>query len=329
MSPHLPITPRRDRRRARSAPPRRARRSCTCTRATRTTGARRPIRRCSRSSCREINAATDAVINITTGGGHGMTVDERHARGAHVQARAVLAEHGLDELRPVPDRSTGIKEFKHDWEPHVPRGDAATSSSATRSPTSSRSWRRWARTGRGSSSSATTSATSTTSRTSSTAASSKPPLFVQTIFGILGGIGAEPENLLHMRRTADRLFGDDYQWSILGAGRHQTNLVTMGAIMGGNVRVGLEDIDLPRQGPAGRVERRAGGARSRASSSELSLEIATPDEARAAARPEGPREHEDRLSRRRGQPRTSAVTTNGSSPIAPTPAIARRRTPAR
>src|SRR5215212_5437925 len=69
----------------------------------------------------------------------------------------------------------------------------------------------------------------------------RPPLFVQTIFGILGGIGTDPEDLLHMRRTADRLFGDAYQWSILGAGRHQMNLVTMGAIMGGNVRVGLED----------------------------------------------------------------------------------------
>ncbi len=69
----------------------------------------------------------------------------------------------------------------------------------------------------------------------------KPPLFVQTIFGILGGIGTDPEDLLHMKRTADRLFGDAYIWSVLGAGRHQFNLVTMGAIMGGNVRVGLED----------------------------------------------------------------------------------------
>jgi 3,5-dioxohexanoate:acetyl-CoA acetone transferase len=64
---------------------------------------------------------------------------------------------------------------------------------------------------------------------------------VQTIFGILGGIGPEPENLLHMKATADRLFGDAYYWSILGAGRHQTNLVTIGAILGGSVRVGLED----------------------------------------------------------------------------------------
>ena len=64
----------------------------------------------------------------------------------------------------------------------------------------------------------------------------QPPIFVQSIFGILGGIGPDPENLIHMRRTADRLFGDDYVWSILGAGRHQFGLVTMGAIMGGNVR---------------------------------------------------------------------------------------------
>ena len=69
----------------------------------------------------------------------------------------------------------------------------------------------------------------------------KPPLFVQTIFGILGGIGADPENLVHMKRIADKLFGDNYYWSILAAGRHQMPLVTMGAIMGGNVRVGLED----------------------------------------------------------------------------------------
>jgi uncharacterized protein (DUF849 family) len=68
-----------------------------------------------------------------------------------------------------------------------------------------------------------------------------PPIFLQLIFGILGGIGADMENLLFMKRTADKLFGDDYQWSILAAGRHQLSFVSMGAIMGGNVRVGLED----------------------------------------------------------------------------------------
>ena len=69
----------------------------------------------------------------------------------------------------------------------------------------------------------------------------KPPLFVQSVFGILGGIGTHPEDLTHMRRTADRLFGGDYQWSILGAGGSQIRLASIGAAMGSNVRVGLED----------------------------------------------------------------------------------------
>ncbi|MDP9470410.1 MAG: 3-keto-5-aminohexanoate cleavage protein, partial [Chloroflexota bacterium] len=107
----------------------------------------------------------------------------------------------------------------------------------------------------------------------------KPPLFVQTIFGILGGIGTDPEDLMHMRRTADRLFGDAYLWSILGAGRHQMNLVTMGAIMGGNVRVGLEDSVYLGKGelaPTNAVL----VAKIRRILSELSIEVATPAEAR-------------------------------------------------
>ena len=69
----------------------------------------------------------------------------------------------------------------------------------------------------------------------------EPPLFVQSIFGILGGIGADPHNLVFMRDTADRLFGGDYVWSVLAAGRHQLAFTTMAGILGGNVRVGLED----------------------------------------------------------------------------------------
>ena len=68
-----------------------------------------------------------------------------------------------------------------------------------------------------------------------------PPFFIQSVFGLLGGIGAHPEDLMHMRRTADRLFGSDYQWSILGAGKNQMTLASMGAAQGANVRVGLED----------------------------------------------------------------------------------------
>jgi uncharacterized protein (DUF849 family) len=108
----------------------------------------------------------------------------------------------------------------------------------------------------------------------------KPPLFVQTIFGILGGIGADTENLVHMKRIADRLFGADYYWSILGAGRHQMGLLTVGAQMGGNVRVGLEDSLYLGKGQL--AESNADQVRKiRRILEDLSLEVATPDEARA------------------------------------------------
>ena len=69
----------------------------------------------------------------------------------------------------------------------------------------------------------------------------KPPFFIQSVFGILGGIGPHPEDVLHMKRTADRLFGDEYHWSVLGAGRNQMPIAAQAAAIGGNVRVGLED----------------------------------------------------------------------------------------
>jgi uncharacterized protein (DUF849 family) len=69
----------------------------------------------------------------------------------------------------------------------------------------------------------------------------KPPFFVQMVFGILGGVGAHVDNLQHMHTTAQKLFGDDYEWSVLAAGRHQMNFATQASILGGNVRVGLED----------------------------------------------------------------------------------------
>jgi uncharacterized protein (DUF849 family) len=108
----------------------------------------------------------------------------------------------------------------------------------------------------------------------------KPPLFVQTIFGILGGIGADVENLLHMRRIADKLFGDDYEWSVLAAGRHQLPFVTIAATMGGNVRVGLEDSLWIGRGELARSNADQ-VARIRRILSELSLEVATPAETRA------------------------------------------------
>ncbi len=108
----------------------------------------------------------------------------------------------------------------------------------------------------------------------------KPPLFIQAIFGILGGLGSDAENLFVMRSTADRLFGrDSYQMSVLGAGRHQMAVLTMGAILGANVRCGLEDnLYL---GPGVKAKSNAEQVRKiRRIIEELSYEIATPAEAR-------------------------------------------------
>ena len=108
----------------------------------------------------------------------------------------------------------------------------------------------------------------------------KPPFFVQTIFGILGGIGADIENLVHMRRIANKLFGEEsYEWSILAAGRHQMNFVTTGAILGGNVRVGLEDSLYIGKGELAKSNAEQ-VTKIRRIVENLSLEIATPTEAR-------------------------------------------------
>ncbi len=107
----------------------------------------------------------------------------------------------------------------------------------------------------------------------------KPPLFVQTVFGLLGGTGSHPEDVLHMKRTADRLFGDKYRWSVLGAGRAQLPIAAMSAAMGGNVRVGLEDSLW--SGPGKLAESNAEQVRlARQIIEGLGLEVATPDEAR-------------------------------------------------
>jgi len=115
----------------------------------------------------------------------------------------------------------------------------------------------------------------------------KPPLFVQSIFGILGGIGTEPENLMFMKSTADRLFGDDYVWSVLAAGRHQMAFTTQAALMGGNVRVGLEDSLFLGKGQAAKSNAEQ-VTKIRHLLETLSLEIATPDEAREILKLKGP-----------------------------------------
>ena len=107
----------------------------------------------------------------------------------------------------------------------------------------------------------------------------KPPFFVQSVFGILGGIGTHPEDVAHMKRTADRLFGSDYRWSVLGAGASQLRIAAQAAALGGNIRVGLEDSIWAGKGVL---------AKSNADQVELArkiiegqgMQVATPDEAR-------------------------------------------------
>lgn len=223
--------------------------------------------------------ATDAVINITTGGGQTMTLEERLAAPLALTPEMCSCNMGsmnFGLFHMIPK----YKSWKFDWEPQYLEGSRAGIFRNTFADIE---------------------------RILKTLGDEhgvrfefecydvghlytlahfidrglvKPPFFVQTIFGILGGIGADPENLVHMRTIANKLFGSDYQWSILAAGRHQMNLTTMGATMGGNVRVGLEDSIWI--GPGQLAHGNADQVRKiRTILETLGLEIATPNEARA------------------------------------------------
>src|SRR3977135_1306353 len=115
-----------------------------------------------------------------------------------------------------------------------------------------------------------------------------PPLFIQSVFGIRGGIGPHPEDVMHMKRTADRLFGEAYLWSVLGAGRNQMFVAAMSAVMGGNVRVGLEDSLWLGRGTLAKSNAEQ-VTKIRRILEELGLQIATPDEAREMLKLKGGR----------------------------------------
>ncbi|MFM7703378.1 MAG: 3-keto-5-aminohexanoate cleavage protein, partial [Rubrivivax sp.] len=114
----------------------------------------------------------------------------------------------------------------------------------------------------------------------------KPPLFIQSVFGLRGGIGPHPEDVMHMKRTADRLFGHDYQWSVLGAGANQMYVAAQSAVMGGNVRVGLEDSLWIGRGRLAESNAQQ-VSKIRRILEELGLEVATPDDARAILKLKG------------------------------------------
>src|SRR5687768_5944176 len=116
----------------------------------------------------------------------------------------------------------------------------------------------------------------------------QPPLFIQSVFGIRGGIGPHPEDVVHMKRTADRLFGDAYYWSVLGAGRNQMFIAAMSAVMGGNVRVGLEDSLWLGRGQLAKSNAEQ-VAKAKRMLEELGLSVATPNDAREMLKLKGGR----------------------------------------
>jgi uncharacterized protein (DUF849 family) len=225
-----------------------------------------------------IKQGCDAIVNITTGGGLGMTLDERLA--AAKWASPEIASMNMGSLNfNISAAASRISSFKNEWErpylemtkdfilsntfTQIEHGMTELGAKGTRFEFECYdvghlyNLAHFADIGL-----------------------VKPPFFVQAIFGILGGIGAEPENLLHMKATADRLFGEDYYLSVLAAGRHQFPFVTLGAILGGNVRVGLEDNLFLGKGEL--ADSNAAQVRKiRRILDELSLQIATADEARS------------------------------------------------
>ncbi|AZO80460.1 MULTISPECIES: 3-keto-5-aminohexanoate cleavage protein [unclassified Bosea (in: a-proteobacteria)] len=224
-----------------------------------------------------IKQRSNCVINITTGGAPTMLVEERLQPCAHFKPEVASLNMGSMNfgLYPMLNRFT---EFKHDWERPYLEGSND---------------RVFKNTFKDIENILTTCAENGTRFEIEcydighlyTLAHFvdrglvKPPFFVQSVFGLLGGIGPHPEDVAHMKRTADRLFGDDYHWSVLGAGRHQLPIAAMAVAMGGNLRVGLEDSLW--LGPGQLAKSNADQVRAARKIIEgLGLEIATPDDAR-------------------------------------------------
>lgn len=224
-----------------------------------------------------IKQRSDCVINITTGGAPTMGVEERLGPCAHFKPEVASLNMGSMNFGLYPMLAR-FKDFKHDWERPYLEGSKD---------------RIFKNTFQDIENILTTCAENNTRFEIEcydighlyTLAHFvdrglvKPPFFVQSVFGILGGIGPHPEDVIHMKRTADRLFGDQYHWSVLGAGRHQLPIAAMSVAMGANLRVGLEDSLW--LGPGQLAKSNADQVRAARMIIEgLGLDVATPADAR-------------------------------------------------
>jgi uncharacterized protein (DUF849 family) len=226
---------------------------------------------------KEIHAKSNVVINITTGGAPTMLVEERLRPCATYAPEVASLNMGSMNFGLFPMLKR-YKDFQYDWErPYLENSDERIFKNTFRDIKNILETCRENET-----------------RfeiecydighlyTLSYFASEgfiKPPFFIQSVFGILGGIGVHPEDVAHMKRTADRLFGNDYVWSVLGAGRNQLPIAAQSLSMGGNVRVGLEDsLWLGKGRLAQKNADQVKAARQMIEG--LGLSVATPDEAR-------------------------------------------------
>ena len=232
-----------------------------------------------------IKQNTDAVVNITTGGGAGMTPEERLA--APLRAKPEMCSFNMGSMNfglfPMLNR---YETFEHDWE----RQHLESSKDFIFRNTYRDMEYILKELGEGHGVKFEFECYDVGHLYNMASLLDRglvrPPVFVQTIFGILGGIGADPRNVVFMKDTADRLFGDNYHWSVLAGGRHQMALCAMAAVMGSNVRVGLEDSLYIAKGRLAESNAQQ-VAKIRRILEELSLEIATPAEAREMLRLKG------------------------------------------
>ena len=225
----------------------------------------------------KIRAASDVVLNFTTGGAPTMSIEERLQPALKLKPEVASLNMGSMNFG-LYEMLGRYQDFKHDWEkPYLAGSDERIFKNTFKDIAY-----------------ILTSCSNNQTRFEIecydighlyTAAHFldrqlvKPPLFIQSVFGIRGGIGPHPEDVMHMKRTADRLFGNDYQWSVLGGGRNQMYVATQSAVMGGNVRVGLEDSLWIGKGQLARTNADQ-VSKIRRILEELGLEIATPDDAR-------------------------------------------------